>query len=109
MKKPPPQKTKLTFSQFAEEFSVYDKQDTFSPEALKALFQWLRHYEHNFLRQDEELEINIPSLCREFTEYSSIFEDVLADYPFVRCMDDLHQHTEVIPFGEDSSFLIKNF
>lgn len=72
-------KTTLTFSGFRDAFRAYERIDNFSYEGAKALFEYLEQYEED---TGEELELDVISLCCEYTEdtWRSIAANYLIEY-----------------------------
>lgn len=61
----------INFSDFCDEFRDFDRQDSFSYEAKKALFNYLDDFEEN-------LELDILALCCDFTELS--YSEIVQEY-----------------------------
>ena len=96
---------KVYFNDFLEEFKKYEREDSFSYEGKKALFEYL--YE---LGDDigQPIELEIIGLCGEFTEFENLEEfnnyyNLDLDY-----IDDINDYTIVIPIDEES-FIIQDF
>jgi len=67
-------KLTLTFASFCDEWNGWtDRKDTFSYAGKRALFDYLEQYEQE---TGEDLELDIVSLCCDFTEYDSAMEAV---------------------------------
>lgn len=65
-------KLTLTFASFCDEWNGWtDRKDTFSFAGKRALFDYLEQYEQE---TGEDLELDIISLCCDFTEYDSMLE-----------------------------------
>ena len=99
---------KVYFNDFLEEFKKYDREDQFSYEGKKALFNYL-----NELGEDlgEPIELDIIGLCCDFTEYNSLeeFNDAYGySVDEVNSIDDISYYTTVISI-DDESFIIQNF
>ena len=102
-------KSNLSFCQWCDEWSE-SRQDQFTYEAKKALYNYLENYEEE---TDEEIEVDIVALCCEYTEYSDL-EDLQANYSDIESMEDLEDHTIVIPCysvegNKLDSFIIQDF
>ena len=99
---------KVTFYDFVEEFKKHGREDQFSYAGKKALYDYL-----NELSEDigESIELDVISLCCEFTEYENLkeFND---DYGYsideIDSIEDIEQYTTVIKINEDS-FIIQDF
>lgn len=96
---------KVSFYDFVEEFEKFGREDQFSYEGKKALYNYL-----NELGEDigEPIELDIIGLCCEFTEYDSIEE--FNDYYQLDIddIDDISYYTTVIPIDE-KAFIIHDF
>ena len=100
---------RIDFNDFLEEFKRYGREDQFSYEGKKALFDYL-----NDLSDDigEPIELDVIGLCCDFTEYESLqeFNDnygyVIGDD--VDSIEDINDYTTVIPIDE-KSFIIQDF
>ena len=87
---------KKTFNEndFINEFKACNRQDNFSYEGLRVMFDAL-----NELAQDCEMviEMDVIALCCEYSELS--VDDVIRDYQLdddVDVIDYLHEHTMVL-------------
>ena len=60
---------KVSFNDFLEEFRRYEREDQFSYEGKKALYDYL-----NDLSEDlgEPIELDVIGICCDFTEYENI-------------------------------------
>ena len=99
----------ISFNNFLEEFRNYGREDQFSYEGKKALYDYL-----NDLSEDlgEPLELDIIGICCDFTEYSNL-EEFSNDYSYtigedIDDMEDVRDYTTVIPINS-KSFIIQNF
>jgi len=81
--------------------------DTFTYEAIQALWDYFEQYEND---TGEELELDPIAFRCEFSEYSSL-EDFHNDYDKEEypTMEDIENNTTVIPFEKTEGFLIKDF
>lgn len=96
---------RVYFSDFVEEFEKFGREDQFSYEGKRALFDYL-----NELGEDigKPIELDIVGICCDFTEYESLTEfndDYGCD---VDCIEDIQDYTVVIPIDEDR-FIIQDF
>lgn len=100
-------KTTVTSYDFVKAFDDYDRSTKFSRAARFALFDYLEEVEED---TGEEMELDVISLCGEYTEYASLqdFREELGyteeDYPD---MDSLREDTTVIEF--DGGFIVQDF
>lgn len=96
----------VTLSRFRDAFHARNRGDNFSYEGLEALFNHIEEYEEG---ADIEWELDVIALCCDFTEYESLEEFHKdydkEDYPDLETLQD---HTQVIPFGNES-FIIQQF
>jgi hypothetical protein len=100
----------LNQSQFIDETNKYSEsyKDKFTHEGKKALFEYLEQYEED---TETKTEFDYIALCCEYTEFDS-FADLQAQYPDIKDMEDLQDHTIVIPIDNAmkiDSFIIANF
>lgn len=100
---------KVYFNDFLEEFEKYGRENQFSYEGKKALFDYL-----NELSDDigEPIELDVIGICCDFTEYSSL-EEFADAYGYtvgydVDSIDDIDYYTTVIKI-DDESFIIQDF
>ena len=56
---------------FTEAFRDYGRQDNFSYEGLKALYEWFEEYEED---TGEEIELDVVGICCDFSEYDTALE-----------------------------------
>ena len=99
----------ISFNDFLEEFRNYGREDQFSYEGKKALYDYL-----NDLSEDlgGPLELDVIGICCDFTEYSNL-EEFSNDYSYtigedIDDMEDVRDYTTVIPINS-KSFIIQNF
>jgi len=77
----------------------------FSYEGLNILFDYLEELEED---TGQEIELDVITICTEYTEYDSL-EDFQEDYgKNYRNLDDIRYHTTVITIDKDS-FIIQVF
>ena len=99
---------KVYFNDFLEEFKKFERDEQFSYEGKRALFDYL-----NDLSEDigEPIELDIIGICSDFTEYSDLkeFND---DYGYtineVNSINEVEYYTTVIRIDEES-FIIQDF
>ena len=99
---------KVSFNDFLEEFRRYGREDQFSYEGKKALFNYLEELSEDM---GESMELDIIGICCDFTEYDSI-EEFNDDYGYsignVNSIEDIEYYTIVIPIN-GKSFIIQDF
>ena len=95
----------ITVYDFINEFEEMGREDNFSYEGKKALFEYLEEYEED---TGAEIELDIIALCCEYTEYEDI-EEFNKEYG-KECedIDDISYYTQVISINNDS-FIILDF
>ena len=99
-------KKTINYYDFRTEFRAFGREEQFTRQGLKALFDYLEE-----LGDDcgEEIELDVIALCCEFVEYDSL-EDFhneydKNDYPTLEVLRD---HTQVIEI-DNESFIIAAF
>lgn len=95
----------ITFSDFVDAFKAHDRQDQFSYNAKRALFDYLENYEEE---TGSPVELDVIALCCEYTEYEDLAE-LQKNCPEIKSMEDLQDHTQVIPIENSDSFIIQNY
>lgn len=99
-------KTTINQYQFEQAFKNAGRGNQFSREALQALFEYLEDYEAD---TGEQIELDVIALCCEFTEYEDL-EEFQADYGTdYETMEDIEDHTVVIPIKGTDGFVVQNF
>jgi len=66
-------KKTINFTDFVDAFQDAGRDDNFSYDGKKALFEYLEDYEDD---TGEEIELDVIALCCEYTEYSDVAEYV---------------------------------
>ena len=109
-------KKTITFSDFADAFRDYGREDNFSYFGLQALFEYLEQLEEDC---GTEIELDIVAICCEFTEYSDLDEirGIYWDLPEdeEEALEWLQDRTQVITWEErtfdgiESGIIIGNF
>jgi len=99
----------ISFDDFLEEFENHGRENQFTYEGKKALYDYL-----NDLSEDigETIELDVIAICCDFTEYDSI-EEFINDYGYtigedINDIEDIRDYTTVIPIN-NQSFIIQNF
>ena len=90
--------------QFSDAFHKMGRGEQFSYEGLKALYEYLEEYETG----EQQIELDVISLCCEYAEYKSLEEfqeDYNQDY---KSLGDIMDRTQVIMI-DDTSFIIQQF
>ena len=98
-------KTTVTLSDFRDAFNTYNRKDSFSYEGYEALYNNLLEYEDSC---DTEMELDVIALCCDFTEYEDM-EELKGNYWDIESMDDLQDHTIVIPIEGTDRFIIQDY
>ena len=101
-------KQSISFNQFTDAFTSYGRDDQFSYDGLKALFDYLED-----LAEDcgTDFELDVIALCCEFSEYSDmeelrgVYDDLPEDESDAE--DWLQDRTSVITF--DGGVIIQDF
>lgn len=115
-------KEDVGFCDFQDRFKEMNRDNNFSYEGKKALFDYLESYEDNI---GEAIELDVIALCCEYTEYEDI-KEFLNDYKSTikterkdfekdeedeykeAVLDELQEHTTVIKVDDDA-FIIQCF
>ena len=99
-------KKTINYYDFRTEFRAFGREEQFTRQGLKALFDYLEE-----LGDDcgEEIELDVIALCCEFVEYDSL-EDFhneydKDDYPTLEVLRDYTQVIEI----DNESFIIAAF
>ena len=95
----------INMHDFQRAFVDMERDNHFSYEGLKALFEYLEEYEDSC---ETELELDVIALCCDFTEYDNLKEfqnDYSEDY---KSIEDIEHNTTVIPI-DNESFIIQQF
>ena len=90
---------------FERAFAEMGRENSYSYEGKKALFEYIEQYEDD---TGKELELDVIALCGEFTEYKDLkeFQDNYGkEY---KTLEDIEEETTVIPIN-DKSFIIQDF
>ncbi len=64
-------KQTINVNDFRDAFTEYGRNDNFSYDGLRALFDYLEDYEED---TGEELDLDVIALCCDFTEYKTALE-----------------------------------
>jgi hypothetical protein len=99
-------KKTINYYDFRAEFRAFGREEQFTRDGLKALFNYLEE-----LGEDcgAEIELDVIALCCDYVEYENMDEFHneydKSDYPTLEVLRD---HTEVIEIDNDS-FIISAF
>ena len=96
---------KVSFNDFLKEFEEFGRQDSFSYEGKKALYNYL-----NDLGDDigQPIEFDVIGLCGDFTEFDSLEEFNNYYNLDLDRIDDINYYTTVI-LMDDERFIIQDF
>jgi len=99
----------VTFNDFLEAFKKHGRENQFTYEGKKALYDYLEELSEDL---GEPIELDVIGICCEFTEYGNL-EEFINDYSYsigkdIDDIEDIHYYTTVIPI-DDQSFIIQNF
>lgn len=98
-------KERVNFSDFCDRFHSHDRDGDFSYEGKRALFDHLEKLEED---TGEEIELDIIALCCDYTEYESL-DELRENYNDIESLEDLEDHTTVIPIKGTERFIIQNY
>jgi hypothetical protein len=96
-------KQTVTVHTFRDAFRDYGRLENFTYEGLGALYELLTDYEEG---TGDEFELDVVSLCCEFTEYKDL-DEVIESYPDIQTIEDLQDHTIVYEF--EGGLIVGNF
>jgi hypothetical protein len=98
----------INFDEFLDSFSDTYK-NNFTYEGKRALFDFL---DDEAECSDTPYELDTIALCCDYTEYDNL-ADLQASYPDIKSMEDLQNHTMVLPItkldGNKDAFIIQNY
>lgn len=98
-------KQTVYFNQFCDGFKNMNRDNNFSYEGKRALFDYLEDYEES---GGDEIEFDVIALCCEYTEYENLAEfqrEYSKDY---KSIEDIEEATQVIKIDDDR-FIIQCF
>ena len=94
---------RLNETEFIDAFRTRDMhRHHFSYQGLKELFRHFNDYDGGDF--GHEIELDVIKHCSEFTEYENLAE-IKKDYSDIETIEQLREHTEVIPVYNDKSYL----
>ena len=97
-------KQTIGFSQFCDAFRDGNRDNNFSYQGKRALFDYLEEYEDE---TGDEIELDVIGLCGEYTEYEDL-KELQENYEDIESLGELEDHTTVIMIT-DESFIIQDF
>ena len=99
-------KKTINYYDFRAEFRAFGREDQFSRQGLKALFEYLEDYEQDC---ETEIELDVIALCCDYVEYDSL-EDFHSEYDKedFPTLETLRDYTQVIEI-DNESFIIAAF
>jgi len=99
-------KKTINFYDFRDAFHKAGRENQFTYEGKKALFDYLEEYEDS---TGEQIELDVIALCCDYAEYDSI-EDFWLEYDQEEYpdMDAIEYNTQVIMI-DDEAFIIQQF
>ena len=115
-------KEEITFSQFCDRFRDMGRDDNFTYDGKRVLFDYLEGYEED---SETVIDLDIIALCCEYSEYSDLKEslanynndeergtyDDIEDYQKA-VMQEIEDKTTVIPLGNnpaEDGFIIQAY
>ena len=99
-------KKTINIYDFERAFIDMERDNHFSYNGLKALFEYLEEIEDSC---DTEIELDVIALCCDFTEYDS-FKEFQENYQNedIEDIEDIEDYTQVIKI-DDESFIIQDY
>ncbi len=98
-------KRTINIHDFERAFKDMERDNHFSYEGLKALFEYLEEFEDCC---DTEMELDVIAICCDYTEYDNL-KEFQNDYgKECESIEDIENDTTVIPI-DDNSFIIQQF
>ncbi|KKM76414.1 hypothetical protein LCGC14_1380290 [marine sediment metagenome] len=97
-------KQTVNFSQFCDAFRGMNRDNNFSYDGKRALFDYIEEYEEG---TGEDTELDIIALCCEFTEYENLAE-LQENYSDIESTEELNDHTTVIMI-DNERFIIQDY
>lgn len=96
-------KQSINFSQFCDAFRAYNRDNNFSYEGKRVLFDFLESIEED---TGEELELDVIALCCEYSE--DHWEDIANNYSIdlSECEDDEEKEEAVIDYLQEHTLYI---
>ena len=97
-------KQEVYFEDFCDAFKTMNRDNNFSYDGKRALFDYLEEYEES---TGESVKLDIIALCCEYTEYESL-KELQTNYTDIESMEDLEEKTQVIKIDDDR-LIIQNY
>jgi hypothetical protein len=96
-------KTTVSFYDFREAFRQHDRLGSYSPEGLRALFNYFEQYEEE---TGQEVELDVIAICCDYDE--NHWEDVASNYSIdlSECEDEEDKVAAVRDYLEENTFLV---
>lgn len=100
---------KVYFNDFIEEFKRCGREEQFTYEAKRALYNYLNELAENL---GEPIELDVIALCSEFSEYKNL-KEFNKDYSYslgydIEDIEEIQEHTILIPVNKEG-FIIQDF
>jgi len=93
---------KITEKDFLNRFREI-RPDNFSPDGLRALFEYIEESEED---KGEQLEFDVIALCCQYSEWENM-EKITEQYPDITTLEELEEKTIVIQ--SHTSIIIQDF
>ena len=97
-------KQTVNFSEFCDRFRDMDRNEHFTYDGKRALFDYLEEYEES---TGEEVGLDIIALCCEYTEYENL-KELQENYTDIESIEGLEEQTTVIMVDADR-FIIQDY
>jgi hypothetical protein len=96
-------KTTVSFYDFREAFRQHDRLGSYSPEGLRALFNYFEQYEEE---TGQEVELDVVAICCDYDE--NHWEDVASNYSIdlSEYEDEEDKISAVREYLEENTFLV---
>jgi hypothetical protein len=96
-------KTTVSFYDFREAFRQHDRLGSYSPEGLRALFNYFEQYEEE---TGQEVELDVIAICCDYDE--NHWEDVASNYrlDLSEYEDEEDKISAVREYLEENTFLV---
>lgn len=96
--------TEVTAYDFQYAFNKL-RANSFTPVALRALYDYLCEYEDS---TGERLELDVIAICCDWSEYDDL-QDVQADWSDIESLEDLNDRTTVIQVPDTRRLIVESF
>jgi hypothetical protein len=98
-------KTNVNFDDFIKAFLIMGRENQFSYEGKKALFEYEEQLEEDL---GTEQELDVIGLCCEYAEYDNL-KELQQDYTDYPTLEALEEATTVIKIEGTEGFIIRQF